>query len=126
MTPEHALQNTIRLEAAKSPNLILWRNNVGEGWQGDSQRSGDTVLIKNARVLHAGLCKGSSDLIGIRKITVTQEMVGATIGQFVALEVKMPGKKVLKDQQNFLGVIESFSGFSKVVRSAVNVWSVSA
>jgi len=44
----------------------------------------------------------------------------------VALEVKMPGKKVLKDQQNFLGVIESFSGFSKVVRSATFVWSVSA
>ena len=51
----------------------LFRNNVAGAWVGQSRRfsraetvvvqPGD-VLIRNARPLHAGLCEGSSDLIG--------------------------------------------------------------
>jgi hypothetical protein len=35
-----------------------------------------------------GLCKGSSDLIGLRSLEITPELVGQRLAQFVALEVK--------------------------------------
>ena len=35
-----------------------------------------------------GLCKGSSDLIGLRVLEITPKLVGQRLAQFVALEVK--------------------------------------
>ena len=118
------MQNKIRLEAAKNPSLLLWRNNVGEGWQGVMTRKEDTVLLTGARVLHAGLCKGSSDLIGIRSVLITQEMVGQTLGQFLAIEVKIPGKTVSKDQRHFLATVEKYGGTTLVARSVGDVWRI--
>lgn len=57
----------------------------------------------------------SSDLIGIRKLTITQEMVGKTIGQFVAREVKKSTWKYKGTaheiaQKNFIDYINQFGG----------------
>jgi hypothetical protein len=114
----------------------LFRNNVGTGWTANKIdrvtkpgmiyiQPGD-VVVRNARPLHAGLCTGSSDLIGIRPITITADMIGKTIGVFVALEVKTPKGKPTDEQINFIQRVRDLGGFAGVARSveeALNITS---
>lgn len=108
---EAAVQNNVRLEASRK-GLRLWRNNVGAcmddagnfiryGLANDSKKMND--LIK------------SSDLIGIRPVTVTQDHVGLIIGQFVAREVKSgdwsySGTDRERAQLRFLELVASLGG----------------
>ena len=87
MADEAAAQMRIRMEACER-GMRLWRNNVGAG------------KLENGSFVRWGLCNDStalnasvksSDLIGIRPVLITTEHVGATVGQFVAREVKRPG-----------------------------------
>jgi hypothetical protein len=80
MNPETHLQQRIRL-ACSVGRSRLFRNNVG------ALRDATT-----GRLIRFGLCPGSADLIGWRRLTITPEMVGTTIAQFVSLEVKAPGR----------------------------------
>jgi hypothetical protein len=77
----------VRLAASQAGD-VLWRNNSG--------------VLKNERgvPIRFGLCNDSeklndhaksSDLIGIKRLTVTREMVGSVVGQFYAREVKRVG-----------------------------------
>lgn len=117
MKSEHAIQNTVLL-AAKELGYTLWRNNTGTGWVGKAIRQKDgSVLVRDARPLHAGLCKGSSDLIGLHRRTITQDDVGKTIAQFVALEIKTPTGRLTTEQQWFLEFIQQAGGIARVVRS---------
>lgn len=84
---EAAVQQLVRLEASRL-GMRLFRNNVG------------ACKDDTGRVIRYGLCNDSaqmnkavksSDLIGIRPVIITPDMVGHTIGQFVAREVKRPG-----------------------------------
>ena len=96
----------------------LFRNNVAGAWVGQSRRfsrsetvivqPGD-VLIRNARPLHAGLCEGSSDLIGW---TVRD---GRAV--FVAIEVKAERGRVTPEQQRFIDVVREAGGVAGVARS---------
>lgn len=103
-----------------------FRNNVGVAWIGKSKRftattkitvgSGD-VLIQNARVFHGGLCVGSSDIIGLRSVTVTPEMVGKTIAQFMAVEVKTENGRTSKEQKAFIEMVTKFGGVAFVAKT---------
>lgn len=118
---EHETQQRILLAHGSGP-VRLWRNNVGTGWAGQATRvtagnlqaiahtlrPGD-VVIRGGRPLHAGLCVGSSDLIGYRRID--------GVAQFVALEVKSATGRPTKEQTNFLNHITSAGGCAAVVRS---------
>lgn len=86
-TPEGVVQTAVRLEASRV-GMRLWRNNVGAG------------RLENGSFVRWGLCNDSeqmnrsiksSDLVGIRPRLITADMVGHTIGQFVAREVKRGG-----------------------------------
>jgi hypothetical protein len=118
---EHEIQQRILL-ACGSGSTRLWRNNVGTGWAGPATRvtagnlravaqglrPGD-IIIRSGRPLHAGLCVGSSDLIGYRTI--------GGVAQFVALEVKTATGRVTPEQERFLNHIRSAGGCASVVRS---------
>lgn len=78
----------VRLEAS-TKGVLLWRNNVGACQD-----------ARTGRLIRYGLCNDSakvsaryksSDLIGIRPVVIAQHMVGLTIGQYVARELKAPG-----------------------------------
>jgi hypothetical protein len=126
---EHVIQQRILL-ACGTGSTRLFRNNVGTGWAGQATkvtsgnlraaaaalRPGD-VVIRQGRPLHAGLCVGSSDLIGWRSRTITPEMVGQTIAQFVAIEVKSETGRTTAQQDQFLSQIQAAGGCGGVARS---------
>jgi hypothetical protein len=118
---EKAIQNAVLL-AASHAGFTLWRNNTGQTWAGEATRLKDgSVLIRNPRPLHVGLCKGSADLIGLRPVVVTAEMLGQTLAQFTAIEVKTPQGKLSEPQARFLAFIESSGGLALVARSARDI-----
>lgn len=96
MKNEADTQNIVRL-AASAAGWRVWRNNVG-------------VLIDSRGVpLRYGLANDSpavnhsiksGDLVGIRPVLITADMVGRTIGQFVSLEVKRDGWKPNPNNQH--------------------------
>ena len=88
-TGEAKMQQICQLEAS-SAGQRLWRNNVG------------ALKDDNGVPVRYGLCNDSkamnqnfksSDLIGIKPVLITPDMVGHTIGQFMAREVKHEGWK---------------------------------
>lgn len=110
---EHVVQNEIRIALGR--DAVLFRNNVGTAWTGDVNRlsTGD-ILIKNPRPFHAGLCKGSSDLIGWRSVTITPEMVGQQIAVFCAVEVKDGKGRPTKEQVHFINTLVKAGGLGCV------------
>lgn len=88
-------------------------------WVGKSKRlpNSTDLLIQDARPLHAGLCEGSSDLIGWTTKTVTPDMVGKPVAVFTAIEVKSGTGRATKEQINFLKVVRESGGISGVITS---------
>jgi len=60
---------------------------------------------------------GAADLLGWRTVTVTPEMVGQRIAQFVSLEVKTATGRVRPEQENWRRVVSEAGGVAAVVRS---------
>jgi hypothetical protein len=115
MSREHVVQNEIRIALGR--DAVLFRNNVGTAWTGDVRRLKDgSIHITNPRPFHAGLCKGSSDLIGWRSITITQDMVGHQVAVFCAVEVKDKGRAT-KEQVHFIDTLVRAGGLGCVARS---------
>lgn len=96
----------------------LFRNNVGTGWVGKVLSKTDTTItLQNPRPLDAGLCVGSSDLIGWTSVEVTPEMVGKKVAVFTALEVKTATGRATDEQLNFIERVVQAGGIGSVVRS---------
>lgn len=101
----------------------LFRNQVGEGWYGKTRYVGKgpifgkpIVTIENPRRLVAGLCTGSSDLIGWHSIEITPEMVGRRIAVFTAIEGKTGRTQTTEEQGNFLDAVRAGGGIALLVR----------
>lgn len=94
--------------AASESGVTVFRNNVGIAFQ------------PNGQVIKYGLCKGSSDLIGWRPITITQNMVGTTLAQFVAIETKTTKGRATPEQLNFLNQLAKSGGAAILTTSAAD------
>ena len=103
LSNEAYVQNKIRL-AVGSGDVRLFRNTTG------------ALLDMQGRLVKFGLCKGSSDLIGFRSITITPDMVGQKIAVFSAIEVKDKGKATV-DQKNFINIINNAGGYAGVAKN---------
>ena len=102
---EQDIQNLIRLELSESTEAKIFRNNTGRIKQG-------------GRVIHFGLCRGSSDLIGWTPVEITPDMVGQTVAVFTAIEVKTPKGRASKEQKNFIEQVQNAGGMAGIARSA--------
>lgn len=112
---------TIQLALGKScPEATLFRNNTGTGWQGSrvEHLQNGTMLIHNPRPLNAGLCKGSSDLIGFTEVVITADMIGKKVAVFTALEAKLLRRsKTSEEQLNFIRVVKEAGGRAGIVQT---------
>lgn len=119
---ETTLKSQIMLDCGALPDVRLFNNPVGEGWQGKrvAQDSATITLLQPRRVVY-GLCPGSSDIIGFRTVTITPDMVGTTVAQFIAPEVKTGTGRVRDDQVKFIAAVNRAGGLAGVVRSSADL-----
>jgi hypothetical protein len=106
MSSEQTIQQHIRLACSNGP-VRLFRNNVG--------RLPDP---RTGRWVEFGVGgKGSADLIGWKRVTVTPEMVGSTVAVFLSIEVKTPTGRIRPEQQQWLDAVQAAGGIAGVARS---------
>lgn len=114
-----------RIQLKLPPNARLFRNNTGMGWAGQIfRKTAESITLINYRPLHAGLCAGSSDLIGWTVIEITPEMVGKRIAVFTAVECKSPSGRISVEQKNFINAVQSSSGIAGVARSVEDAYKI--
>jgi hypothetical protein len=111
MTPEGMIQAAI-LRTCNAGPVRLFRNQVGMAFGADG------------RSVQFGLCPGSSDLIGWRSIVITPGMVGTTIAQFAAVEVKSARGKPRDDQVAFIEAVRRAGGCAGVARSVEDTQAI--
>ena len=109
MTTEKDIEKKI-IVSVQGAGSIVFKNNVGYAQKTDPN-TGKKYWIR------FGLCEGSSDLIGITPVTITQGMVGKTIGVFTAIEVKKDvtksyDKHRMDTQKRFIDFINHNGGFA--------------
>lgn len=106
-------QSVVRLEASEK-GVKLFRNNVGvlEDKTGRPVRYG----LGNDSAQQNEIIK-SADLIGIRGVVITPEMIGHRFGQFVSVECKSPGWQYTgagreRAQMAWMNLINSMGGMA--------------
>ena len=124
--PETNLSNSIRLALGSTPTVRLFRNNVAMAWTGSKviHHPDGSVTIKDARPLHAGLARGSADLIGWHTMPITTDMVGGTVAVFTSIEVKGRFGRVTNDQQNWHDQVNRCGGIAGICRSVADAESI--
>lgn len=113
---EATVQVDVRLEAAQA-GWHLWRNNNGMAMdaKGRPIRFG---LANDSAKLNKRI--KSADLIGIRPVFITPDMVGSTIGQFASLETKRPGWRYAgtereEAQARWAAIVTLAGGFARFI-----------
>ena len=101
---EQEIQQQIRLQLGRGP-VRLWRNNCG------------ALLDQRGQMVAYGLCKGSSDLIGLRQVVIGPEHLGQTLAVFSAIEVKAPRGRATTEQLAFIAAVQSLGGLAGVAKS---------
>jgi len=119
MTPKGPTESRIQAQVRavlshREADTRVWRNNVGKGHL--AARECGYCKIHGSWV-QWGLQVGSSDLIGIHRCLITEDMVGSVIGKFFGVEIKTPVGRLQKEQKIWIQTIENFGGIAEVCRS---------
>jgi len=129
MTTEHRIQNDIRNALAGA--CILWRANVGTGWQGVgkpfkatkpmvvSLQPGDMVL-RQARPFSTGLPEGFTDTFGMVHVTITQDMVGKQFPLPLFGEIKREDGRRSAPQSRFGSAMQAHGAVYGLWRSVAD------
>jgi len=118
----HANEAEIRMALGRDPERRLFRNTVGEAWQGQPHRMAgqpsDVICLRNPRRVVYGLAPGSADLIAIERVLITPEMVGQTIGVFGSIEVKSGTGRARTNQSKWAAFVRAMGGRAGVAYTA--------
>lgn len=90
---EANIQNDIWI-ALSQAGCLVWRNNTG------------VLKDKTGRPIKFGLCKGSSDLVGV-----------APDGRFLAVEVKTATGRIRPEQEAFIAAVKRNGGRAGIARN---------
>lgn len=110
---EKSIQNDTLVAVTSLPNILAWRNNTGQAWQGQRISRAPGALIKvergmcilrEARPIHFGL-EGSPDIIGVYD------------GRGFGLEMKAARGSLEVSQHRFRQAWEKAGGLYGVPRS---------
>ena len=106
-------QSMVRLEASEK-GVKLFRNNVG-ALKDDRGRLVRYGLGNDSPQMNDAIKSG--DLIGIRGVVITPEMIGHRFGQFVSVECKSPGWQYTgagreRAQMAWMNLINSMGGMA--------------
>lgn len=119
---ESSIYNQILLIASKLRKVVLFRNNTGMGWVGKViKKTPTTITLENARPLHAGLIKGSSDLIGWTIIDIQPHHVGQKMAVFTAFEVKTKTGRPSAPQRNFVERVNEAGGIAGFIEGDAEI-----
>lgn len=124
MATEAKIQQDIRLKSASMGTPLL-RNNNGACYD-DTGRLIRYGLGHTSKEINKVF--KSSDLIGINPVIITQAMVGRTIGQFMAVEVKPTNWTARESddryvaQRNFIDWVNKHGGTGMFAQSVTDVW----
>lgn len=102
---ETAILQKIRLKASRL------------GWKLSRNNSGAFQDVNGRWVKYGCFAPGGADLIGFRTITITPDMIGKKISQFIAIEVKTPTGKIKPEQQHFIDTVNNSGGVGIIARS---------
>lgn len=108
------------IEASRM-GAVSFRNNVGSAWAGrkvkEYTKGGKRyAVIENPRWIKFGLTEGSADRIGWKTVTITADMVGSKIAQFLSLEVKAAKGVAREKQVKWHNAVCDAGGLSGFVR----------
>jgi len=92
--------------ASSKIGATLFRNSKGLFFTQDGRRVAGGLLAK-----------GSADYIGILPIKITENLVGKTLGVFVAIEAKTDSGRVSPEQKQFIEFVKNAGGIAGVCRS---------
>ena len=101
MNAETAIQNALRIAASRL-GWRLFRNNVGAFWTGS-----EAVRM--------------ADLIGWRPVTITPDMVGQTIAQFVSVEAKTRTGRPTDKQIKWKLAVNAAGGHAVIARDTAGL-----
>ena len=92
--------------AVSSDKLKIFRNNCG-------------VLqdIHGQYIKYGVANPGGADCLGWKSTIIDSSMVGLTIAQFIAIEVKTSKGQLTKEQKNFIDQVRLAGGIAGVARS---------
>ena len=127
-TPENAVKLSIKKYLITRSDITLASNNSGNAWVGKLlKHMGSQVVLGFARKMSFGVFSpGGPDMLGIKTMTITPDMVGKRIGVFLATEIKDPLKgrltveqievlDMLRQRGAIAGVVTSVEDFIKLV-----------
>lgn len=120
MTKEGNIQASGRMTASEE-GANTFRNNVGGAWSGkkvsDYTKGGKRyAVIENPRWITFGLMHGSGDTVGWKSVTITAEMIGRKIAQFLSIEFKTENGRPGKGQVEWHDAVHKAGGLSGFAR----------
>lgn len=99
------VQRPIHVELSKDPLVRLWRNNNG------------CLQDRRGKWIRFGLGAGSSDLIGLKSVEITPDMVGQWVAVFVGIECKGERTRHTAQQDTFIHVVQQLGGRAGFARN---------
>jgi len=105
---DSAISDRVLLELT-AQDFLLWRNPVGAG------------RMDSGQYVKYGVCNpGGSDLIGLRSVTITPDMVGQRVAIFAAIESKSKNYRVSPPQRIFLNAISRAGGIAQIAKEQLD------